>query len=353
MELALYHGEHGYYSDPDRHRVGRTGDFATNVSVGPAFGCLLARRLHHVWECHERPSSFPVVELGPEDGSLALDILHAAREICPRFRQALHYIACDPSERKRQALATRFAGSPDGTPAIVSSPVEIHYPLGVVIANEVLDALPVHLVRRSRDSWVERLVSLEDGDLGWTEAPIPGGPLLEHLQSLPADLPEGYQTEACLQLTPFFHDLSGIFDTALHLFVDYGFDRDDYYHPDRNEGTLQTYAGHRAGTDPLDAPGQRDITAHVDFTSAVEAAHRAGLHLLGSARQESYLTTLAAPFLSSLPDVPETSSFIRQFRTLTHPGLFGSRFHVLELTQGAVSPRLTFPCPDQMRTSLH
>jgi len=353
MELALYHEDHGYYSDPTRHRVGRTGDFATNVSVGPAFGHLLARRLQQVWESHDKPTTFPVLELGPEDGSLALDILHAAREIGPDFHHALHYIACDPQEQKRKALAARFALSPDDTPAIVRSPVGLRYPFGAVIANEVLDALPVRLVRRSRDSWVERLVSLEDGALGWTEAPVREDALGNHLQSLPGNLPEGYQTEVCLQLTPFFHELSQVFDTALHLFIDYGFERDDYYHPDRNEGTLQTYAHHQAGTNPLESPGQRDLTTHVDFTSTVEAARQSGLRLLGCARQESYLTTLAAPFLTSLPDNPATPTFIRQFRTLTHPGLFGSRFHVLELTQGAVSPLLAFPCPNQLHTDHH
>ena len=351
MELALYHEEHGYYSDPERHRVGRRGDFATNVSVGPAFGYLLARRLHQIWELHRRPPSLTVLEFGPEDGSLAGDILRGAREISPGFHQVLRYIACEPIHRKRAALAARFGGSSDGTLEIVSSPSGLRFPFGAVIANEVLDALPVRLVRRARDSWFERLVSLDDGALAWTEAPVREGPLLERLQSMPSQLPEGYHTEVCLELTPFFRELSNVFENAIHLFVDYGFERDDYYHPGRNQGTLQTYAHHQAGTNPLDTPGERDITAHVDLTSTVEAARQAGLHFLGCARQESYLTTLAASFLTSLPDSPETLPFIRQFRTLTHPGLFGSRFHVLELTQGAVSPQLAFPCPNQLSDS--
>ncbi|MCP4729349.1 MAG: hypothetical protein GY872_04650, partial [Roseibacillus sp.] len=173
MELALYHGEHGYYSNPARTRIGRTGDFATSVSVGPAFGRLLAVRLHQAWDVHGRPASLPVLELGPEDGSLALDILQAARRRDADFHRALHYTVCEHNARKREALAARFSAAQEARLDIVASPADHRAKRGVILANEVLDALPVHLVRSSGGAWNERLVTLENDSLSWTETPVP------------------------------------------------------------------------------------------------------------------------------------------------------------------------------------
>ena len=118
-----------------------------------------------------------------------------------------------------------------------------------------------------------------------------------------------------------------------------------YSNPACTCGTLQTYARHRAGDDPLDAPGQRDLTTHLDFTSVREAAAAAGLQSLGSARQESYLVHLAHDLLHDLSPEERNRDFLRQFQTLTHPAFFGSRFHVLEFSKGATSSGLSFPCP--------
>lgn len=343
MELALYHEEYGYYSDPARTRVGRTGDFATSVSVGNAFGRLLAIRIYQAWEAHGKPASFSVLELGPEDGSLARDILWAARKQDPSFHRALDYVACEPSTRKREALASSFAATGEPKLSVVSTSKVHRSRRGVILANEILDALPVHLVRFSSGEWKELLVTLGNNHLDWDEAPIPSGPLQDHLANLPSGLPDGYTTEVCLQLLPLFHELAGAFDDSLLLFIDYGFERSDYYHPDRTEGTLQTYAGHRAGTNPLEDPGQRDLSTHLEFTSMREAAHAAGLHPLGSARQESYLVHLASGLLKGLSSGEDDREFLRQFQTLTHPAFFGSRFHAFEFAKGEISSSLSFP----------
>ena len=343
MELALYHEEYGYYSDPARTRVGRTGDFATSVSVGNAFGRLLSIRIYQAWEAHGKPASFSVLELGPEDGSLARDILWAARKQDPSFHRALDYVACEPSTRKREALASSFAATGEPKLSVVSTSKVHRSRRGVILANEILDALPVHLVRFSSGEWKELLVTLGNNHLDWNEAPIPSGPLQDHLANLPSGLPDGYTTEVCLQLLPLFHELAGAFDDSLLLFIDYGFERSDYYHPDRTEGTLQTYAGHRAGTNPLEDPGQRDLSTHLEFTSMREAAHAAGLHPLGSARQESYLVHLASGLLKGLSSGEDDHEFLRQFQTLTHPAFFGSRFHAFEFAKGEISSSLSFP----------
>mgnify|MGYP003314716566 CR=1 FL=1 len=145
MELALYHEDFGYYTDPSRTRVGKTGDFATSVSVGPAYGRLLSLRIRQVWEAHGNPQVFSVLELGPEDGSLALDILKATHQQDAAFYQALHYTACEPGARKREALANRFAATGEPNLRVVAAPKEAQAERGIILGNEVLDALPVSL----------------------------------------------------------------------------------------------------------------------------------------------------------------------------------------------------------------
>lgn len=344
MALALYHQEFGYYSDPGRTRVGRGGDFATNISVGETFGRLLALRLHQFWLTHQKPGSLLVFELGPEDGSLALDILVWARALSPEFYAALRYHACEPCARKRVALCQRFAQANEEQLIVTDTPDSPQGEIGVILANEVLDALPVELFLFKEGRWHLRTVTLspDDGEpLGWNDVPVDD----PYPQSfLGCEFPEGYQTEVCPGYADFFRKVARLLDRGLFLFVDYGFAHDDYYHPDRTGGTLRTYAHHQAGDDPLEAPGLRDLTAHVNFTEAAAQAQLAELRLLGIARQESYLTNLVAPILSKIAEEPGAQSFIRQFRTLTHPGFFGSQFHVLELLKGEISPDFSFPC---------
>ncbi len=344
MDLALYHEDHGYYSDPSRLRIGTAGDFATNVSVGETFGRLLSLRLHRLWQEGGQPATMHLFELGPEDGSLALDVLRGVQALSPQFHGALHYAACEPSPRKRAALAARFGDAGEPNLRAIGMPPGATAGFGAVLANEVLDALPVRLIRFVEGAWIERRVGLQDESLIWVDAPIVDPLLARQVAALGTNFPDGYQTELCSVLEPFFESLMPLVDRGHFLFIDYGFAHDDYYHPDRTGGTLQTYAHHEARQDPLDSPGIRDITAHVDFTAVATAAGRAGLIPHGFARQESYLTNLAAPLLRELTDDPPPDSFIRQFRTLTHPGFFGSRFHVLELRKGTLPSGASFPC---------
>nr|NIP95304.1 SAM-dependent methyltransferase [Akkermansiaceae bacterium] len=276
MELALYHEDYGYYSDPSRPRTGAAGDFATNASVGEAFGRLLALRFYRFWQEHGAPTPVHLLELGPEDGSVALDLLRAARALSPDFHGALRYTAGEISARKRAALARRFAEAEEPHLVVLEPPTGPLGEFGVVFGNEVLDALPVRLVRWSKHRWRELRVGLRGDHLAWIEAPIRNSLLAERAAALGSAFPERYQTELCLRTDQFFHDLVPVIDRGLFLFIDYGFPADDYYHPRRTAGTLQTYAGHQSNHHPLDSPGSRDLTAHVDFTATTAAARRAG-----------------------------------------------------------------------------
>ena len=299
MGLCLYHEDNGYYSDPERHRVGRQGDFVTSVSVGALFGTLLAHRLHDAWHRAGRPGEMMVLEPGPEGGHLACDLLAAAQDLDPDFRSALHYRACEQNPRKHEILRTTLSGSGAPSPRVVTSPAQCRAPCGVVLANEVLDALPVRLVRFHRGTWLERRVTLNGDALAWTETPPAHPELQEALEALPGPFPEDYQTEICLGYPPFLRSLAEVFDRALVLFIDDGFSRSDYYLPGRSRGTLRTYRGQQAGDDPLLAPGTQDLSAHVEFTRLRDAGLAAGLVPHGFTRQEAYLTALATPLLQT------------------------------------------------------
>lgn len=339
MENALYHPEWGYYTRTDRLRVGRSGDFFTSVSVGPLFGRLLARRLHAFWEALDCPPEFHLLEPGPEGGQLALDILDAARTAHPRFHQAIRYHACEPAPAKRALLEARFDAAGATHARAVASASEIRGRFGAVLANEVLDALPVRLVTFQDGDWVERHVTSGDNTLAWIDRPISHPALADAVASLGRAFPDGYTTEFCLHHDRFLAPLVATLDHALLTFIDYGFSRTDLYLPSRTEGTLRTYGHHQSGHDPLVCPGCHDITAHVDFTAVLGTGRRLGLKAVGFTRQERYLTTLSEPILHDLePKSPDTTTFIRQFQTLTHPAMLGTRFHVLEFLKNAPLP---------------
>lgn len=322
METALYHPEFGYYARETR-QVGRAGDFFTSVSVGPLFGRLLARRFLRWWEIAGSPENWRAIESGAHDGTLAADILGEIEALSPEAFAALEYVIPEPLPRLQAAQREKLARFPNVR--FVRHPEELGTPRpGIAFGNEILDALPFHLIERSGGEWRECLVDFTDGRFIWkTGPPFPGGP--------PGEFPEGYRTEVRTCYADFFKPLLAALSNGLLIFPDYGYPAEDYYHPDRITGTLRTFAKHRAAEDPLAAPGETDITAHVDFTAATNAAISLGCQPATLRTQSAWLTDIARDLLLSMEGKPDPA-LLRQFQTLTHPGQLGTRFHVLELT---------------------
>lgn len=318
MELCLYHPELGYYSRPDANTVSRHGDFITSVSVGPLFGKLLALRLHRFWLSNGSPSSFTVLELGAHDGSLARDIITASAQIDPIFSKALSYFISEPLPARRTLLKSRLRDQA----IIIKHPDELRCQIGALVANEVLDALPLPLLFFSQKQWHEILVSAKGNSLTWDTQPSSC--------NLPHHYPEAYLTEGSPDFEQLLSPLSKCFQKALFLWIDYGLDEASLYHPARCAGTLRCYRKHRADAHPLDAPGEQDLTADVNFTAVEKAASRVGLQPHPVMAQSRYLTYCAKDWLHSKPSAKEIS----QFQTLTHPSQFGNRFYTLELTKG-------------------
>ncbi len=327
MDLALYHPEHGYYAK-DLRQVGREGDFFTSVSVGPLFGRILARRFIAWWEENDRPSPWRIIEAGAHDGTLAADILAEISTVSPAAFSALEYAIPEPLPRLQAAQRAKLA--PWGNVRFVNSASELaSTPApGIAFGNEVLDALPFEIIGRSGGAWHQHLVGLEEGKLTLLQGPpYPHGPA--------GDFPDGYLTEIRTNYGGFFQPFLGALSHGLLIWFDYGYDHEAYYHPDRITGTLRTFSKHRAGEDPLHAPGDEDITAHVDFTAAADAAITLGCKVSAMKTQASWLTEAARELLLSMEGRPDPT-LLRQFQSLTHPGQLGTRFHVLETSWNAV-----------------
>ncbi len=335
MSQALYHPEWGYYSQKP-HRVGKAGDFFTSVSVGSLFGRLLAHHLLNWWLEAAQPARWRLVELGPNNADLACDVLTALAQLNPSAHAALEYVGIDPLPIPRAAQAQQLTERGHAGRCLASvTPLHADPLPTVILANEVLDALPFQWIERRETGWIEWGVRCEADASELARGEI--GPIspAERLPHVPwHDLPCGYATEIRADFADFLQPLVASMTHGRMIFFDYGFAAPEYYHPQRNSGTLRVFRQHVASEDPLSAPGCQDITAHVDFTAVALAAASCQLAPVRFEPQGFFLSRLAAQAFSQ---TPASRSEIAQFQTLTHPGQLGKAFQVLELTYPAAT----------------
>lgn len=332
MELALYHPEHGYYGS-GRARVGRSGDFFTNVSVGPLFGKLLARQFAEMWELLGKPTEFSIVEQGAHEGHFAHDACTALRGQAPECFAALRYRIVEPSERLAALQRERLAGLPV---VWVSSLEALPRFVGVHFSNELVDAFPVHLVRWNGAEWEERHVEVAADGFAFSERAIESPELIEPVAQLPQPITEGYTTEVNLAAGQWISEVTAKLVRGYVLAIDYGHLAEDYYRPDRVDGTLSAYKSHRREADPLQEPGMLDLTAHVDFTALMESGKRAGMRFAGFADQHHFMVGLGA---IHFPD-GAPSADMRAFQTLMHPTMMGMAFKVVAFAKGDAPEKL-------------
>ena len=332
MDQALYHPEHGYYSS-GRCATGRHGDYFTSVSVGPLFGRLMAGQFAEIWETLDRPQDFVVVEQGAHHGEFAGDVLEALRATQPEFFAVLRYRIVEPFmvlRQRQQGVLRQFSGKTEW----VTSLQEMEPFCGVHFSNELLDAMPVHLLKAAdsdeKPRWYERLVERTSCGFTFVDRSISNPRLLERLARIPGGLPGGYETEVSLAALDWIEALAGKLRHGLILVADYGLARPEYYAVSRRTGTLQCYAGHRVLPSLLESPGTSDITAHVEWTSVAERAEECGLRIAGFTDQHHFLTGL----LSGRPDLLSANAEkSRALQTLIHPEFLGTRFQFLGLTK--------------------
>jgi SAM-dependent MidA family methyltransferase len=276
MTVALYDPDHGYYTGPI-DRPTRGGDFLTAPELHPAFGRLLGRQLDEVWRRLDRPEPFVLREHGASSGTLGLTVVAGLRADRSDLAEVLRYEPVEVNRYRMAELEERWAaaGLQDRLgPA--SDPV-----VGAIVANELLDALPVHRVRSSGGRLLERFVSWADGRFVETEGPPSTDALAARLAADEVALADGQTAEICLALEPWLETVAATLERGVLLIIDYGHPAHELYGPTRPDGTLRVYVGHRVHGDPFSGVGRQDITTHVDLTAVERTATRAGLVPLG------------------------------------------------------------------------
>ncbi len=282
MEAALYHPEYGYYST--LRGFGRAGDFITSPEIHPVFGALIGRQALDLWEALGQPAPFRILEVGAGAGALARALLDWASSDAPALARVARYTIEErsPSLRRvqQQTLAAKgVAWNGSGEPP--------HF----VLANELLDALPVYRVVVREGHLRELRVGLDARDrFVWVEAEDIPPAVAEHLDRLGVRPPEGGVGEINTGLVAWARDLAARLERGLALVLDYGDTAEALYA--RPQGTLLTYYRHTLGSDPLVRVGRQDISTHVDFTTLAAAAGHAGLEVLGLVRQHRLLRHL-------------------------------------------------------------
>jgi SAM-dependent MidA family methyltransferase len=282
MELALYDPDGGYYRSADA-RPGRGGDFLTAPELHPIFGGTLARAVEEAWETLGEPDPFVVREHGAGEGALAMAMLQS-------LPPAIRYAPVEVDERRLATLRDRLESA-----GLADRLIEPAQPFdGVVIANEVLDALPVHRVRRRGDRLREVAVDVGDDD-AFAEVEIePTTPALAtHLADEGIQLVDGQTGEICLALDDWLARVAAPLRRGLVVLIDYGYPATELYDPvRRRDGTLRAYIRHQVSDDPYRFVGRQDLTAHVDMTAVERAGHAAGLTTVGITTQAEALMGL-------------------------------------------------------------
>jgi SAM-dependent MidA family methyltransferase len=327
MELALYAPGLGYYSAGSA-KLGPDGDFVTAPELSDVLGRALARALRAELAPFDAPA---ILEVGAGTGALAAQILNALGDTRVEYR--ILETSADFAARQRRTLA-RFGARVAWLDRLPDAPFA-----GAVIANEVLDALPVSCFVKRGGRALPRGVVADGAGFAWVDGAESGavGAAVERLEhALGEALPDGYRSEIATSAPAWIASLAAVLARGAMFFIDYGLTRREYYHAQRSSGTLMCHYRHRAHADPFLYPGLQDITAWVDFSACADAARAAGLEVAGFTTQAQFLlATLAA----DPPRMGTDAASLRDLgalKTLLLPGEMGERFKVLALrTPGA------------------
>lgn len=335
MQLCLYAPGLGYYS-AGSHKLGAGGDFTTAPEISPLFGASLARHVQRILPQLEYKN---ILEFGAGSGKLAVDLLDQMQRDEITFD---HYYIVDTSadlkQRQQQLLAQKH---PDLLSKIIwleQMPAEFE---GVIIANEVCDAMPVQLIQFTEEAVVEQGISEIKGEFCWQSRPLPSSlaakadEIRQHLSATP------YLTEINLQAPAWVSTIANSLVRGAVFIIDYGYSFNEYYCADRSQGTLMCFFQQQAHQNPLLLPGLQDITAHVDFTALAEAAVASGLNVSAYQAQADFLMAGDITMLAAeLQQQCATESWLQHsaaLKQLLLPGQMGERFKVLTLSK-ALAP---------------
>jgi SAM-dependent MidA family methyltransferase len=334
MRLALYAPGLGYYSAGAR-KFGEHGDFVTAPELSPLFSYCLARQAAQVLE---ELGGGEILEFGAGSGGMAADILAELERLdCLPTRYFILELSADLRARQQDLLQARLPHLRDRVTWLDELPVTRLR--GVLLANEVLDAMPVARFRVAENGEIEEFYVRQDGDgFAWitrqAQEPLRG-------QVAMLGLPAGYISELNPTLSAWCAALAESLEAGLILLIDYGFPRREYYHPQRHQGTLMCHYRHHAHTDPFFYPGLQDITAHVDFTAVADAALAAGLELAGYTTQADFLLASGLEEMLAASDPTDYAAHLalmQRIKPLIMPSEMGELFKVMGLSRELSTP---------------
>lgn len=345
MSMALYEPGLGYYVN-GLHKFGPGGDFVTAPEQGRIFARTLARQIDDI--ASALATDWTLLELGAGSGALAADLLESVA------RPPDRYLILEPSAALREIQAERLDALADDLRERIewisqppSSPFQ-----GVIVANEVMDALPVACFEMTADGPMERCVGVDNDHLVWMQTP-PSKRLSQAIETLQNVLPEplavGYQSEICLDLPSWIGTITDCMSRGVALLIDYGYPRSEYYHRDRSGGTLVCHYRHRAHFDPFVWPGLTDLSAFVDFTAVAEAAADHRLDIAGFTSQAGFLLSLGVQdFLEQAGSTREHLRLAGEIKRLVLPAEMGEKFKVMALSRDLNEPLQGFAVSDQL-----
>ena len=343
MGAALYAPGLGYYVAGAR-KFGLAGDFVTAPELTSLFGEALAAQIDAVLA--QLPGG-SLIELGPGTGRLAADVLSAlaARDALPE-RYCLLEVSPDLRERQREHLRDRV---PNLLPRVEWIDVLPGHWRGVLLANEMLDAVPPHLIVRRGGAWFERGVESDGGEFRFADRPLAKGALRCAAEAcFPGD--GDYVSEINPAAQALVRSLALRCEAGALLIFDYGFPASEYYHPQRNNGTLMTHYRHRAVNNPFFLPGLADLTAHVDFSAIAHAGLAGGMSLAGYATQARFLVNCGILDALARRGEPQSGAYLREaaaVQKLLSPAEMGELFKALAMAKGIAEDLIGFRDGDQ------
>ena len=349
MELALYAPGLGYYTAGMR-KFGAQGDFVTAPEISPLFSRTLA---HQVKQLLDLCGGGDVLEFGAGSGRLAVDMLREldVLDALPE-RYLIVELSPDLRQRQQQLVAAEIPHLRERVQWLERLPQQCLR--GVVVANEVMDAMPVHRFRVSsanHEQTQEEMITCAAGQLAKEWRPA-SAELQQAVAKLGVELPPECESEINLRLKPWIAAISDVLEQGAVLLIDYGYARSEYFHPQHSAGTLMCHFRQHAHDDALFYPGLQDITAHVDFTAVAEAADESGLSVAGYTNQAGFLLACGIEKLLQSAAADQNAAWFQQtegLKRLVLPSGMGERFKVMALTRNIDEPLMGF----SMKNMLH
>jgi len=331
MQRALYTPALGYYSAGSQ-KLGKEGDFITAPEISPLFSYCLANQCQQILQALELPI---ILEFGAGSGIMAADILAKLEELnCLPVQYLILEVSAELQQRQRLTLQNKVPHLLPRVQWLTQLPTERIQ--AVVLANEVLDAMPVHRFRIDKHGISEFYVAWDGEKFIWQIQPTKNQGLYAAIEKYQLILPENYTSEINLALPAWIYSVSNVLEKGAMLLIDYGFPRHEYYHPQRHQGTLMCHYRHRAHDNPLILIGLQDITAHIDFTAIAESTNQSDLEIAGYTNQANFLLACGLMDLLAGCDSRNNKVYLQltqQIKKLILPHEMGEFFKTMALTK--------------------